>query len=95
MKTQITMIHLGGIALIIVCAVVADRLLSSPMMQTLLVACATGLYGALGFAPLKPVREKIVLNMPSHEVERIQSLKPPPHPPTAPGPPTAMPPAGV
>lgn len=94
MKTPLTLIHLGGVALIVVCAVVAQLVLKdAPVLQALVIGCATFLYGWLGFAPAKPVQEQIVRRMSEAEVERIQSSKPPAAPTVMPAPPDEEPPA--
>jgi hypothetical protein len=87
MKVQLTILHVGCIAVICACFGLAFTVLKDqPVLQELLVGAGFLLWGKLGFAPAKPVLERIVQNMPVDEVVRIQSMKPPPPPTAAPPP---------
>lgn len=91
MNTPLTIVHVAGVALIVACVVLSYTLLAQePTAQQILIAAATFLYGKMGFAPSKPIVQRIVQQLPQAEVERIQSLKPPtrqrpPQPPPAAG----------
>lgn len=92
MAIKVSLVHIGCVALILLCAVVSFTILKGQTeAQVLVMSCACGLYGKLGFKPAKSVQEALVLAMPPAEVERIQSMKPPaqtvaqrPPPPAAP-----------